>query len=766
MMRASTSFAEGTFTTYYSCSLKEFKRANFASSLHSQFFLFFWVFDGFFYPPLLLSKTEEGEELLMFLWTRFSARAIEREEERRARKSFFISLSRERERENDPRAYNTYSFFFQLLTFSFSPLFWNAPKTRKKKTDFDPMMIVRKPDASSSPSSSSPSNSSSSNNNKNKRDGESGGDAGGGGSPGTSSSIGRRFDRTKNASSKTNSMRDVGTPSSSPLFGHHQKTGSFGGGNKVADPIWIDDDCEVDDEFCFSDDGFTPDAKKRRNNNKGQGKTVSNNEDEDDEELSGSFKRREIENERKMVNRLWDKPTTSEDLLHITSHVPVNRTGKAAPKETVNKTSANTKTNKKHNNNKKLQRKEETDEKKQKWFYTKVTFVAVILNFVVALPSSVFTQLPSVFTGLGVLKALDWLFPNSRKRLMRISRRIRRVKSSVKNRNMSFPSLKFARLGVKSIANIARRGSVNAMNRVSSRTNIMQKSESFENLIKEGQKKNETGDTLSAVKIFTRAVERQPMNQFANIALSKSLSDRVFEPEIFKNRVKAKALADEAVDRAQKAVEIDRNSCQAHVCLAVAYGRAQMFSNENREKVELGKMLKESLDNALKIDPNDDMALHVMGRYEWSMANLNGITKMYVKMMYGALAPGSAENAEKLFKRCIELSPNRLIHKVELAKMLFDLKRYDEAHKLATKGRVLPMEDVNSEIERKNADEIIRKSALKMTRSRSSMMGFGSSSALSKKLKSRTPLKDTSNADLQQQQQQQTLAEAQPQRQN
>jgi len=553
----------------------------------------------------------------------------------------------------------------------------------------------------------------------------------------SSSSIGRRFDRAANG----------GGGGASPPFGRHQKTGSFGG-NKVADPIWIDDDCEVDDEFCFSDDGFTPDVKNRRDNGR-RGRKISY-----EEELSGSFKRREIENERKMVNRLWDKPTTSEDLLHITSHAPVNRTGKAAPKEAVNTIAANkTKSNKKQNEKKK-QRREEKEERKQKWFYTKVTFVAVLLNFVVALPSSVFTQLPSVFTGLGVLKALDWLFPNSRNRLMRISRRIRRVKSSMKNRNISFPRLKFARLGVKSIANIARRGSVNAINRVSSRTNVMQKSESFENLIKMGQKKNETGDTLSAVEIFTRAVERQPMNQFANIALSKSLSDRVFEPEIFKNRVKAKALADEAVDRAQKAVEIDKSTCQAHVCLAVAYGRAQMFSNENREKVELGKLLKESLDNALKIDPNDDMALHVMGRYEWSMANLNGITKMYVKMMYGALAPGSAENAEKLFKRCIELNPNRLIHKVELAKMLFDLKRYDEAHKLASEGRVLPMEDVNSEIERKNADEIIRKSALKMARSRSSMM-------LSKVAKSRTPLKDTSNADLQQQQE---LAEAQPQR--
>ena len=78
---------------------------------------------------------------------------------------------------------------------------------------------------------------------------------------GTSSSIVRRFDRNKNASSKTNSVRDVGTPSSSPLFGHHQKTGSFGGGNKVADPIWIDDD-GGGDEFCFMTTGL---RQTRRN---------------------------------------------------------------------------------------------------------------------------------------------------------------------------------------------------------------------------------------------------------------------------------------------------------------------------------------------------------------------------------------------------------------------------------------------------------------------------------------------------------------------
>ena len=76
--------------------------------------------------------------------------------------------------------------------------------------------------------------------------------------------------------------------------------------------------------------------------------------------------------------------------------------------------------------------------------------------------------------------------------------------------------------GVKSIANIARRSSVNAMNRVSSRTNIMQKSESFENLIKEGQKKNEIGDTLSAVEILPkrRASTDEPVCKHRAIEIS------------------------------------------------------------------------------------------------------------------------------------------------------------------------------------------------------------------------------------------------------
>ena len=82
-------------------------------------------------------------------------------------------------------------------------------------------------------------------------------------SPGSpANSVGRRFD----GSAKRNTP--AGGTNGAP-FGVHKKTGSFGG-NKVADPIWIDDDCEVDDEFCFSGDACTPDVHVSKHKRKGE----------------------------------------------------------------------------------------------------------------------------------------------------------------------------------------------------------------------------------------------------------------------------------------------------------------------------------------------------------------------------------------------------------------------------------------------------------------------------------------------------------------
>ena len=44
--------------------------------------------------------------------------------------------------------------------------------------------------------------------------------------------------------------------------------------------------------------------------------------------------------------------------------------------------------------------------------------------------------------------------------------------------------------------------------------------------------------------------------------------------------------------------------------------------SDNREKVELSGTIKERCEEAIRLDPTSDLALHVLGRYQHQMANL------------------------------------------------------------------------------------------------------------------------------------------------
>jgi tetratricopeptide (TPR) repeat protein len=78
--------------------------------------------------------------------------------------------------------------------------------------------------------------------------------------------------------------------------------------------------------------------------------------------------------------------------------------------------------------------------------------------------------------------------------------------------------------------------------------------------------------------------------------------------------------------------------------------------------------------------------------------------------MYGGkLEPGTLEEAETIFRRAIEIAPKRLIHRVELGKLLLDMQRKDEAHAELKLAMTLPREDINSEHERRDAVELLKK---------------------------------------------------------
>lgn len=230
-----------------------------------------------------------------------------------------------------------------------------------------------------------------------------------------------------------------------------------------------------------------------------------------------------------------------------------------------------------------------------------------------------------------------------------------------------------------------------------------------EYLAKEGHRFNGICDSAGAVDCFRRAVAIRPNDPDLLVCLSKSLSDQVFQEDVFHNHALARALSKEAAEISERAIAMKPIHAEAHLSLGAALGRLSMWS-DNREKVELSRAIKERCEEAIRLDPKSDLAMHVLGRFEHQMAMLGRIVRLLVRAVYGgALSPGTLEGAETLFRRAIEINPERLIHRVELGKLLLDMKREDEALEQLELAVMLPREDINSEHERRDAVELLAK---------------------------------------------------------
>ena len=140
------------------------------------------------------------------------------------------------------------------------------------------------------------------------------------------------------------------------------------------------------------------------------------------------------------------------------------------------------------------------------------------------------------------------------------------------------------------------------------------------------------------------------------ISLSKELSDRVFDHEIFHNKPQARQLASRAADLASEAIELAPENAQCYIALAVANARLSMFSDA-RQKVELTHSIKGNLMKALEIEPESDYAYHVLARFEHTMAHIGGLMRYFINSVR------TKKDGEALLKKLtnkLNRTPSRL----------------------------------------------------------------------------------------------------------
>lgn len=213
-------------------------------------------------------------------------------------------------------------------------------------------------------------------------------------------------------------------------------------------------------------------------------------------------------------------------------------------------------------------------------------------------------------------------------------------------------------------------------------------------------------DNKAALELYSKILELDEQNYEASWKLSRAYVD---VGETFTNKEERKSYYLKGADHARKAVEIDSNGAKGHLYLSIAIGRVAIDAG-SKEKIRLSKEIKAEVDKALAIDPNDDIAWHVLGRWHRKMATLNWVQKGFANLFLGGVPKeASVEKAAECFQKSIEINPYHINHHLELGITYQKLKQKEKAKTEFDKVIELPEADSDDAKHKKEAEKRLQK---------------------------------------------------------
>jgi tetratricopeptide (TPR) repeat protein len=222
-------------------------------------------------------------------------------------------------------------------------------------------------------------------------------------------------------------------------------------------------------------------------------------------------------------------------------------------------------------------------------------------------------------------------------------------------------------------------------------------------LIKRGDAYDQKQQTQPALDAFLAAEKLEPDNAALEVRISKQYGDLMND---LPNAAQQKTSINSALEHARKAVQLDGDSSDAHLSVAICLGKSTKFMG-SKEKIGTSTAIKTEAEKALKLNPKSDYAYHMLGRWHQELAGIGGTERLIAKVVYGTIPPASYDEALKDFQKAIDLRSDRLIHQVEYGRTLAMMGRKAEARIEIQKGLAMPSRDKDdAETKRRGAETL------------------------------------------------------------
>ena len=229
--------------------------------------------------------------------------------------------------------------------------------------------------------------------------------------------------------------------------------------------------------------------------------------------------------------------------------------------------------------------------------------------------------------------------------------------------------------------------------------------ESAQELIQKGDAFYTKLQPAEALKFYLPAEKLDSNNVRLLVRISRQyrhlMSDATKIPE-------KRLLGTTALTYAQRAMALAPNDPETHLALAISYGKLLPLEDTS-QRIATSRQVKIAADKVIALDPNNDLAWQVLGRWYLGLAELSKVERAWARVAYGKLPPAKYEDAVRCFEKAIALNTNRLMHYIELGRTYAQMGRDADARKFITQGLAMPDTEKDDAETKKLGRQVLKK---------------------------------------------------------
>jgi tetratricopeptide (TPR) repeat protein len=233
---------------------------------------------------------------------------------------------------------------------------------------------------------------------------------------------------------------------------------------------------------------------------------------------------------------------------------------------------------------------------------------------------------------------------------------------------------------------------------------VVTPAQSADDLFRQGRALDEKHQNKEALVVLLEADKREPHQAETLRLIAKQYTQLIQEAD---SNNEKRRLGQQALDFAQEAAGLAPDSAETHLTLAIVYGRVAQNAS-TRRKVELSKKIHEEAALAAQIDPQLDYAWHILGRWNYELANTHPVLRTLAQALYGKFPQASNDLAVVYFQKAAAINPRNVIHHLELGRAYLALGENAKAKNELQLGLSLPSVEKDDEESKQRARQALR----------------------------------------------------------